>query len=292
MIQDLGGSTLDNSWHPGAEPAPDDRVLAFEGHGLLVRVGEAGAGFELPRVVELPRRTGDNARLTYLFSLDGTAHWGLAHEDLPQLDGFSLVGLRKLRRLAANNAQMLAAFTGWHLSEWYRTHRCCGSCGTPVVHAADERALECPACGLRVYPRINPAVIVGVVDPERDRIVLTRYARGRGVTYDALIAGFAEIGETFEQCVAREVREEVGLEVKNIRYAGSQPWGIASDLLAGFWCEVDGDPTLKMDEHELSRAAWAAPDEIAGQPDDLSLTNWMMCSFRDGHHPWAMDPAD
>lgn len=289
MIQDLEGSRLDNAWKAGLACQPDDRVLVFDGYGLMVRRDEGAEGFELPRVADVA--IGVEDRLRYYFSLDGVACWGLAKEDARAASGFAPVGLRKLRTLSASNAQMLAAFTGWHLFQWYRTHRYCGVCGSPNGHAADERALECPGCKNRAYPRINPAVIVGVVDPGRGRIVLTRYARGRGVTYDALIAGFAEIGETFEQCVAREVREEVGLAVKNIRYAGSQPWGIASDLLAGFWCEVDGDATLRVDEHELSRAVWASPKEIVGQPDDLSLTNWMMCSFRDGTSPFGPQTA-
>ena len=113
--------------------------------------------------------------------------------------------------------------------------------------------------------------------------MLTRYARGGVVPFDALVAGFVEIGETIEECVRREVREELGLEVKNIEYYKSQPWGTASDVLSGYWCDVDGDPTLHRDKKELGSAVWAGPDEIPGQPDDLSLTNEMMCVWRDSH---------
>lgn len=134
-----------------------------------------------------------------------------------------------------------------------------------------------------VFPRLNPAVIVCVRDPQRNKIVLTRYARGRYVPIDALIAGFVEIGETIEECVKREVREEVGLEVDNIQYYKSQPWGVAGDILSGYWCDVVGDPTLHMDASELGRAVWAGPNEIPGQGDDLSLTNEMMCLWRDTH---------
>jgi NAD+ diphosphatase len=95
-----------------------------------------------------------------------------------------------------------------------------------------------------------------------------------------LVAGFAEIGETLEETVAREVHEEVGLKVKNITYYKSQPWGTAADMLTGFFCEVDGDDTIRMDDGELKIAKWVTPDEIELQPDDFSLTNEMMKVFK------------
>ena len=100
-----------------------------------------------------------------------------------------------------------------------------------------------------------------------DRILLTKYA-GRDFAHYALIAGFTEIGETFEDTVRREVMEEAGIRVKNIRYYKSQPWGIVDDLLAGFFCDVDGDPTIHMDSSELKEAAWHTRDEIVLRPTD------------------------
>ena len=137
--------------------------------------------------------------------------------------------------------------------------------------------MECKGCGLIIYPRLNPAVIVGVKNG--DRLLLTKYRRGYG--YNAMIAGFVEIGETIEEAVAREVREETGLAVKNIKYYKSQPWGIAGDLLAGYFCEVDGDDTIHMDQNELKYAEWVERGEIELQPADYSLTNEMMRVFRD-----------
>ncbi len=129
-----------------------------------------------------------------------------------------------------------------------------------------------------MYPRINPAVIVGVI--KDDTILVTRY--NRGYSHDALIAGFAEIGETLEETVKREVMEETGIRVKNIRYYKSQPWGMAQDLLVGFFCEADGDDEIRMDESELKLAVWKTREEVELQSAQLSLTNEMMSVFKEG----------
>ncbi|MBQ4416594.1 MAG: NUDIX domain-containing protein, partial [Butyrivibrio sp.] len=100
-----------------------------------------------------------------------------------------------------------------------------------------------------------------------------------------LVAGFNEIGETLEETVSREVMEEVGLRVKNIRYYKSQPWAVAGDILAGYFCDVDGDPSIRIDEQELKEAAWVRREDVDGQPDDFSLTNEMMTVFREGREP-------
>jgi NAD+ diphosphatase len=112
-----------------------------------------------------------------------------------------------------------------------------------------------------------------------DRLLITRY--NRGYAHNALVAGFAEIGETLEETVSREVMEEAGIKVGNIKYYKSQPWGMAQDLLTGFFCEVEGDDTIHMDEGELKYAAWVSRDEIELQPNDLSLTNEMMRMFKE-----------
>ena len=113
-----------------------------------------------------------------------------------------------------------------------------------------------------------------------DRLLVTQYSTG--YQHFALVAGFTEIGETLEETVAREVMEETGLRVKNIRYYKSQPWGIADDLLAGFFCDVAGDDRIMMDPGELKLAEWRTREEIVLQPDHYSLTNEMMLIFKEG----------
>ena len=271
MIQDIAPHVLSNAYRPNARPTAGDVVFYVRGQELATcELGDAGVPFD---------------GLTYLFELDGRACW-LAPDcgSVEPPEGVVLTHnrvLRMERRLPCE--LMYACYTAVHLAGWYASNRFCGACGGIMSHHESLRALRCSQCGNTVFPRLNPAVIVCVCDPEQNKIVLTRYAAGRYAPIDALVAGFVEIGETMEDCVRREVREEIGLEVKNIRYYKSQPWGVAGDILSGYWCDVDGDPTIRRDESELGSAVWVGPDQIPGQPDDLSLTNEMMCLWRDTH---------
>ena len=137
----------------------------------------------------------------------------------------------------------------------------------------------CPSCGQMEYPKICPAVIVAVLDGER--ILLTKYA-GRSYTRYALIAGFAEIGETIEQTVHREVMEEVGLRVKNLRFYKSQPWSFSDTLLMGFYCDLDGEDRITLDRDELAVAEWFNRGQIPAPELDISLTSEMMMRFQNG----------
>jgi len=314
MIQDIGPHRLRNQYSERTESGPDSPVFVFMGPKLLIKENtehyfeqKAGKAFDGTRVsmpeagiewneekqfyrergrfLRLPEReelgVGEKD-LTYLFTVDERPTFllrkALKDEEIPE--GFSFIDIRTMRQAAYGpQHRLFAAITAYQLSNWYRDNRFCGTCGHPTVHSETERALCCPSCGRTIYPRIIPAVIVGVING--DRILLTKYA-GRDFAHYALIAGFTEIGETFEETVQREVMEEAGIRVKNIRYYKSQPWGIVDDLLAGFYCDVDGDPTIHMDRNELKEAAWHTRDEIVLQPTDHSLTNEMMMRFKQG----------
>lgn len=139
--------------------------------------------------------------------------------------------------------------------------------------------LFCSACKNAVYPKIAPAVIVGII--HGDKILMTKYA-GREYKKYALIAGFTEIGETLEDTVKREVMEEVGLKVTDITYYKSQPWGFDSNLLVGFFAKLSGTDNVTLDQEELATAEWFQREEIPVEYDDCSLTNDMIIQFKRG----------
>ena len=281
MIQDIFPHKWDVAYYP-KEPKADSFILFFYQDQLLVIKEQNLSQITYP-VHEKVKRWVNHA--IYLFSLDEKEMFRveiLDESTKQELEG-SIVGScfeeRRFFRTAAPKEYGFAGITGLHLNGWYRKNKFCGACGGPLEKDKKERMLYCPVCKNMVFPRINPAVIVGVIDGSR--LLLTKY-RGRSYKNYALVAGFTEIGESFEETVAREVLEETGLTVKNIRYYKSQPWAFADDILAGYFCEVEGSTAITMDTGELSVAEWVERDDIEVEYDDTSLTNEMICYFKYG----------
>lgn len=162
-----------------------------------------------------------------------------------------------------------------HLLDWERSHRFCGRCSHPTEDKADERAKYCPACGLINYPRLSPAVIVAIL--KGDKILLARNKRFRGPFYSVL-AGFVEPGETIEDCIHREIREEVGLAVNNIRYFGSQPWPFPNSLMVGFVADYAGGE-IAVDNKELMEAAWFTAQSLPSIPSRISIARQLIDWF-------------
>lgn len=272
MIQDIFPHKLNNQYYPQKKPMEKDYVLCVKEGKVLVKKEEM---LVFPTVEEI----GKEHSYIFLFSVDDKSYYLFMAKDLDMNEDYEYVDARILRNEGNMEKHLIFAMvTGKHLADWYGDMQFCGRCGAKMVHATTERAMKCTACNYRAYPRIMPAVIVGVTN--KDKIILTKYRTG--FAHNALIAGFTEIGETVEETVAREVMEEVGLKVKNIRYYKSQPWGVANDILMGFYCEVDGDTQIHMDENELRYAEWIKREDIVLQPNEFSLTNEMMKMFKEG----------
>ena len=271
MIQDIFPSKIDIAFKD-IKAETSDFIMYFNQKGEIIAKTENG-GIQFPAAKDspLPEET------VYLFSIDEKRYFLALTQNETELAGFEYQGLRELRGKCVN-AGLLVAFTAYHLWRWYIDNRFCGRCAAELPFSETERALVCKKCGNTVYPRINPAVIVAVT--KGDSLLVTRYRNG--YNHNALVAGFTEIGETFEETVEREVMEETGIKVKNIRYYKSQPWGIAQDILVGYFCEADGDDEIRLDENELKFAQWLKRDEIELQPDSISLTNEMMKLFKEG----------
>ena len=281
MIQDIAPHRLLNMYRPKAAPRADSLLFAMQpktGKVLAcVRDGEVS----FPEYAALEDQCEGPGALIDLLTLDQQEiFWLRESAGICVPEGYGWYGLNDLRREGNGPRHFFfAAYTAKQLADWYLDNTWCGRCAGRMEHSRKERALVCTACGKTVYPRLNPAIIAGVLDG--DRMIVTKYA-GRDIPYHALIAGFTEIGETLEETVAREVMEEVGLKVRNIRYYKSQPWAMADDILMGFFCDVDGDTEIHMDASELKEAFWADRDSIVLQPDTFSLTNEMMTIFKEG----------
>jgi len=281
MLQDLPGGRLLNEFRNPA-PKPEDVVVCFRDDQVLVYRDEDNS-LRLPTVGEFDIDTGNawgERPLQYAFRLQKRNFYlflGYAKAFGPYMEE----PVRTLRQLQSKEV-CFAVMTAWHLYCWYRNNRFCGCCGNPTRHDDKERMLRCDRCGNMIFPKISPAVIIAVTDG--GKLLLSKYA-GRAYTRYALLAGYTEIGETLEQTVHREVMEEVGLKVKNLRYYKSQPWGVDGNVLMGFYCDLDGDGTIHLDENELAMADWYDRHDLPAQDDGISLTREMIRVFSEGKEP-------
>lgn len=273
MIQDIAPKVYDNHYVE-QEPAKEDWLLVYRKGDILCRFENELIYF--PKVGEIIQ---EEKEITYLFTISGERFFLLKNELEHKLPGYSFE-----KPVIFRNARLqyrgFAGITGQQLDGWYRANRFCGRCGSPMVPDHMERMVRCECCGNLVYPKICPGVIVAVTD--KNRLLLTKYAHRPGTVNYALVAGFTEIGETLEETVQREVMEEVGLKVKNIRYYKSQPWSFSSTLLCGFFCEVDGSTNITLDTDELAVAEWFERENIPLEDDGVSLTREMIGVFRAG----------
>lgn len=280
MIQNIEPHVYHNEYHP-VPPSEDSCILIYQDNQILLSRQTPETDISFPRFSDLPDNLKQARDFIYLFTIDQERFYlSISLSELPCPD-YNFYDIR-LMRTAQPQYLAFAGVTGHQLFRWYQSRKFCGHCGTPMLHSQTERQMYCPVCGHYEYPVLSPAVIIGITNG--DKIVMSKYEGRRFKNY-ALIAGYAEIGEAIEETVRREVMEEVGLKVKNIRYYKSQPWSFSGTLLFGFFCDVDGDDTLTVDHKELSMAAWFSRSEITGQDNSASLTNEMMMVFAQGKEP-------
>ena len=211
---------------------------------------------------------------------------------LEQLDDHQQKRLQGLRQALLEADDELAGLLNRsaQLNSWFRNHRFCSRCGTPVSGHLSDFAAHCDACGYHQYPRISPCIIVLVVrqGPQGEQCLLAHAAHFDTDRYSTL-AGFIEAGETVEHAVAREVREEVGIEIKNIRYWKSQPWPFPHSLMLGFFADYDSGQ-LVPDGKEILKAQWFDPDKLPQIPPKLSISRELIDGFIAGVHK-QLSPA-
>ncbi len=273
---------ISDNFVPAIAPFADDQA-ALDPALLPVRwficqrsnlvVTQAGVAF--PAATTLAEMGIAVLRTQFLGYLKGqpcmAAEWdaGLA---LPER--FTLMGLRDLHGQVSEDLFAIAS-RAVQIVDWDRTHQYCGHCATPMTQLPTERSKRCPTCDLRQYPRLSPAVIMLVFKGEQ--LLLARSPRFPDGLYSVL-AGFVEPGESLEETVAREVREEVGIEIENIRYFGSQPWPFPNSLMVGFTAEY-ASGTITPAPAEIEDAAWFDKGGLPSVPGELSIARKLIDWF-------------
>ena len=275
MIQQIFPHQFDNTYLADQTIGENDFILHFNGNSLLWKT--SGDEFEMPQKNDFPE-ISDKTRSTFLFTFNDVPCfliWDELETNNPQFIYKEIDFFRTIRQ------QELAwvSLVGFQLKDWYSQNKFCGKCGTGTEKKPDERALICPNCHTVVFPKISPAVIVAIIC--KDKILLARNSNFRGNWY-SLIAGYADIGESLEETLVREVKEEVGLDIRNIRYYDSQPWPLSGSMMIGFVAEADENQPISIDGQEISEAAWFQKGNLPKHPSTISIAGEMIEKFEQG----------
>jgi NAD+ diphosphatase len=268
-----------------APPQPLDEAaywFLFRGDQLVVRAGPyMGEALQARDPGELGLKPMRTQYMGYLQDArGGRIHCfsGELNTDAEIPSGMTAQGLRELHAQLGDTLWALAG-RAIQIANWDRTHQFCGQCGTHMETLSYERAKQCPACGLTGYPRLSPAIIIAVtrcIDGE-NRILLARNHRFPPGRY-SVVAGFVEPGESLEETARREVLEEVGIRIKNIRYFGSQPWPFPNSLMLGFTADYDsGD--IVLEEEEIADAQWFSAHNLPKLPPKISIARQLIDAF-------------
>ena len=213
----------------------------------------------------------------FLGMLGETPCWGVdVPHDVDPADGAALDLFSYFGR--APEIDWLVAGRAVQLIDWARSHRFCGRCGASTQVAPGERAMKCPSCHLLAFPRLAPAIITMVT--RGDEALLAQGVQFRGPMYSTL-AGFVEAGESLEDAVHREVREEVGVEIRNVRYWGSQPWPFPHSLMLGFLTEWESGE-IEIDPKEIVDAQWFHRDALPNIPPRISIARKLIDAWLAG----------
>lgn len=278
---------MSNAFSPGVTPPEgNDKPsmwFLFQGYRLLINRDEHGA--QIPRLT-LPEEVGlITVRRQYLGLLDQGDHathcfCGEIGEGITPPAGFGFENLRPLYTLLDEQAFWLAG-RAVQIVDWDRTNQFCGRCGHTTIDDDKDRCKVCPNCGLTSYPRLAPAVIVRVQRWGSGGLeILLARAQRFPTSMFSVLAGFVEPGETLEECVRREISEEVGIQVKNISYFGSQPWPFPHSLMIAFTADYD-DGELTIDPLELVEAGWFSPEAMPTIPPPPSIASRLIMTWLD-----------
>jgi NAD+ diphosphatase len=285
----------DQAWLDAAWADPRTRVLPVQHGRALCQVDEAGARLVFARPAEAP----DGVRFLLGADASDVAYFGVAGPPPeppapeppespdpadPRWAGVRLAHLREVGPLLSDRDAGLMTHAV-ALANWHETFTHCPRCGSPTDPVLSGHARKCPVDGSEHFPRVDPAMIVLVTDPD-DRCLLARNAMWpeRRVS---ILAGFVEAGESAEQAVAREVHEETSIVVSVVRYLGSQPWPLPQSLMLGFRAEADGRQEIRVDAEEIAEADWYSRGDLTAAiaegrlllPPPVSIAHHIIASW-------------
>lgn len=273
MLQDIHPHIFDNTFIPKIEIKNTDNILFYQDRTVLL--GKSNESYFLPTYNDFELSINNHNSLIFLFQLNDKSCFLLNEKTSLKNDKIDFTDINFFRSTHQQEIGWIAT-VGFHLKNWYSKNKFCGNCGSPTTHKSDERALECKSCKNIIYPSISPAIIVAIISG--DKILLARNSMIPGGMY-SLIAGYCEVGETLEQTVMREVKEEVGIKVRNIRYYKSQPWALSGSMMVGFVAEADEKEPIIIDKKELSDAAWFSRDKLPLHSLPISIAGEMIAKF-------------
>ena len=273
MIQDIDPHHFNNQYE-NRDCTDQDFVVVLQNNKIILTEKEGNLQF--PRFCDLAAES-KKEKPVYLFKVDDDAYYAL-----DQASFMIPVSEKEVKeiRLIPDRVLAMASITAVQLIRWRRSRNFCSVCGMPMSDSTTERARVCPRCHHIEYPVISPCIIVAVRDRQRGKLLIVKTYTNT-IKY-ALVAGYVEIGETLEETVRREVKEETGLDIKNIRYYGSQPWAFSSTQMMAYTADLDGDPTLHIQQSEIKEAFWALPEELDELKDPVSIGHTLIELFRRG----------
>lgn len=272
MINEIFPHRFNNQFIPTKDTEVDDFILHYHENSLLLKLDNDQ--FELPRRKDFPDFP-NSIKNVFLYTLDDVSCFLIW--DCPEIDNKQFI-YKEISFFRTFEQKEIAwiSIVGLQIMNWYSHNRFCGKCGGETKEKSNERAIICTNCNTVVYPKISPAIIVAITC--NDKILLARNINFTQNWY-SLVAGYVDIGESLEEAVKREVKEEVGLDVKNIRYYKSQPWPFSGSMMIGFFAEGDDTQPVYPDNIEISEAAWFNRGNLPNHPPVISIAGEMIDLF-------------
>lgn len=272
MLNEISPDIIDMKYDYNREITDDDYLLCYSDSEVLLK--RSGDDYEIPRKRDFIESI---ASPVYLFSINSNHCFGLFVTEVNQvsLEFHDVFILRNLK----DKAFAWIGSVGYQLMMWYNHNRYCGRCGNKTEMKKEERAMVCPECKLINFPKISPAIIVAITC--NNKILLAKGKHYKGDFY-ALIAGYMDVGESIEETVVREVKEEVGLDIKNLKYYKSQPWPFSTSIMLGFTAEADDTQEIIIDENEIGEAAWFTRGNLPTHASGVSISGDLIEAFEKG----------